>query len=318
MEARWFAGERVIANQFTTELQLIKPTPGDPLSENTWGTLLNTDMDLLDSAVAGLLTLSVAGSSNVVLSSSQGAADQERNMAFSFTGALTGNIYVLFPSGRTKTFFVANNTTGSFTLGIGVNNGSSVPAGTTVTVTQGTSVALISDGTNVTTGVSASASLGGDLSGALSSAAVVSTHLLNPMPLSQGGIGAGSLSSAGIAALAVAQAFTKGQRGTPVALTDGVSTAIDLSLANNFTWGIGANGNLLANPSNMFSGQSGVIAVTPTSGAFTPSFASQYVAVGGVGSLSFSATLGVTDYLPYYSIDTTHCLLMPPIKNPSH
>lgn len=155
-----------MANTYTSELQLIKPTPADPLSQNTWGSLLNTDFDLLDSAIVGILTLSVAGSTNVVLSSSQGATDQERNQHFVLTGAITGNIYVLLPSGRTKTFSVENSTTGSFTIGIGVDNGSAAPLGTTVTVSQGFSDELVSDGTDVVRRMTVvGGTAGGDLSG---------------------------------------------------------------------------------------------------------------------------------------------------------
>ena len=61
-----------------------------------------------------------------------------------------------------------------------------------------------------------------------------------------------------VAGLAVAQAFTKGQAGTPVALTDASSVAIDLSLANNFTLTLAGNRTLAA-PTNVTAGQSGVI-----------------------------------------------------------
>lgn len=154
-----------MANTYTAELQLVKPTPADPLSQNSWGTLLNTSFDLIDSAVAGQLTLSVAGGSNVTLTSSQGAADQERNQHFVFTGALTGSIVVLYPTGRTKQFSVLNSTSGNFTLGIGVSNGSGGAVGTTVSVPQGYSASLVSDGTNVAIRDNPISAAGGDLSG---------------------------------------------------------------------------------------------------------------------------------------------------------
>lgn len=134
----------------TTCLQLLKPTPFATANQNTWGTSLNTDFDAIDSAVGGILTLSVAGSANVVLTSNtSGAADQARNQHFKFTGVLTGNINVLWPASLCRAFSVTNSTTGAFTLSIGVNNGG-VPAGLTVTVPQGQSAYLISNGTDVT------------------------------------------------------------------------------------------------------------------------------------------------------------------------
>lgn len=131
-----------------TNSGLYNQTPGDPAVRNLWGTNLNTNFTLIDNNSNGILSLSVAGAANVVLTSTQGAVAQYRNAHFVFTGILTGNIFVLWPSGVTYNMSVYNNTTGAFTLGIGVNSGGS-PAGTTVTVPQGSKLFLNSDGTNV-------------------------------------------------------------------------------------------------------------------------------------------------------------------------
>ena len=63
-----------------------------------------------------------------------------------------------------------------------------------------------------------------------------------------------------LAGLAVTQSFTKAQRGTPVALTDGATIAVDMSLGNNFSVTLGGNRSL-GDPSNVTAGQSGVIAL---------------------------------------------------------
>lgn len=141
-----------MASTFTQNLLLENPTTADAATNNVWGITENTGRTLLDSAVAGIVTLSVAGSTNVVLTSVQGAPDQSRNAHFVFTGVLTGNVVVLWPSGRDRVFTALNGTTGAFTLSCGVNNGG-VPAGTTVTVPVNASANLLSDGTNVTTRV---------------------------------------------------------------------------------------------------------------------------------------------------------------------
>lgn len=130
-------------------------TPGDPATNNAWGTVLNSNITQMDVTINGFLPLSVAGAANVVLTYANGAPDQERNARFQFTGVLTGNIFVLFPASRTRKFSAVNNTTGAFTLGVGVNNGSGAPAGTTVTIPQGGSAEMFSDGTNVTQTVTA-------------------------------------------------------------------------------------------------------------------------------------------------------------------
>jgi hypothetical protein len=136
---------------YSPNLGLIEPTPFDPAVANVWGALLNTNQLLVDTAIAGLLSLSVAGSANVSLTSINGAPDQSRNAMFIFSGLLTGNIDVLYPAGKTKFFMVKNTTTGAFTVSLGADNPSSpgTPAGAVAVIPQGTIGIFYSDGTNV-------------------------------------------------------------------------------------------------------------------------------------------------------------------------
>jgi hypothetical protein len=89
--------------------------------------------------VAGRLSLSVAGGTDVTLT-----AAQARNEILNFTGLLTGNINVIVPSGP-QIWSVFNNTTGAFTLTVKTSGG------TGIVVTQTKSAVLLSDGTNVVT-----------------------------------------------------------------------------------------------------------------------------------------------------------------------
>jgi hypothetical protein len=70
-------------------------------------------------------------------------------MRFNLTGALAANQTVLLPQNVAGMWIVSNNTSGSFTVTIGSNNGSNVSAGTTVSVPQNFNVIIFSDGTNV-------------------------------------------------------------------------------------------------------------------------------------------------------------------------
>lgn len=162
------------------------PVPGDPAVANIWGTILNTNTSLIDTGMGGSTPLSVAGNSNVVLTSSNGAPDQSRSAYYNFTGALTGNIDVLLGQNRCGRAVIHNGTTGAFTLSVGNDNGAGTPAGTVVAIPQGETATVFFDGTNAviantpggigaltsTTGVPASRTLtastglagGGDLS----------------------------------------------------------------------------------------------------------------------------------------------------------
>lgn len=120
---------------------LLLPTVGGNV--NTWGPPINGDLTTLDLNLGGALTLSVAGSSNVTLT-----AQQAQNLAYTFTGALTGNIEIVFPAGG-GFYLITNLTTGAFTLTAitsGVTpSGVVIPAGGPYLVqTDGTTFFLVS------------------------------------------------------------------------------------------------------------------------------------------------------------------------------
>ena len=119
----------------------------------------------------------------------------------------------------------------------------------------------------------------------------------------------------------VAQSFTKGQAGTPVALTDAASVAVDLSLSNNFTLlctsGVGAT-RALANPTNAVAGQTGLITVTQSSGGGNAlTFSSNYKFAGGSGKAP-SLTTGTgsaVDVLPYSVKSATEIVIGKPLSD---
>lgn len=226
-------------SNYTDELQLEQPIAGDPAVKDIWGTIWDTALAMLDQYSAGILTKSVAGSSNVVLSNNQGATSESLNRLMIFTGALTGNINVLMPSGRNRFFKVINNTTGAFTLSMGVDDGGGSPAGDVVAVTQGQLASLYSDGTDVAPDTpSASGAAGGDLSGSYPNPTVTATHLSAPLPIAQGGTNAATASTArtslGLGSAAVLDAGTAANNA--VQLTAAAKLpAVDASLVTGLT-----------------------------------------------------------------------------------
>jgi hypothetical protein len=102
-----------------------------------------------------------------------------------------------------------------------------------------------------------------------------------------------------VAGLAVAQSFTKAQRGSVVALTDAATIAVDLSLGNNFSVTLAGNRTLGA-PTNVTAGQSGVIVVTQDgTGSRTLAFNSVYKFAGGTAP-TLTTTASAVDVLAYY------------------
>lgn len=117
-------------------LALEKQATGE--NENTWGTKLNTVLDVIDRAAAGYLAKSVAGAANVTLTQTE-----SENLFIEFTGALTGNIEVYPVNASEKTWWLMNTTTGDFTLTF------KTAAGTGFVVPRSTRISCASDGTNI-------------------------------------------------------------------------------------------------------------------------------------------------------------------------
>tara|TARA_R100000388_G_scaffold70814_1_gene51229 strand:+ start:742 stop:2085 length:1344 start_codon:yes stop_codon:yes gene_type:complete len=85
---------------------------------NTWGTNTNNNLEVVDAFAAGFLAKSVAGSSNITLTTANASDTAEAsNKTIELTGALTGAISVFIPAVESQyTFF--NNTSGSHDLKI--------------------------------------------------------------------------------------------------------------------------------------------------------------------------------------------------------
>ena len=129
-----------------TSLSIITLNVGDTLelvSNGTNGWVVQSGSVMLpysaqaNTLVNGLQVISVAGGTNVTLTTAQSTAQ-----IMKFTGALTANINVIVPANG-KTFTVLNNTTGAFTLTI------KTTSGTGITVTQGMTQELICEGVNI-------------------------------------------------------------------------------------------------------------------------------------------------------------------------
>ena len=109
-----------------------------------------------------------------------------------------------------------------------------------------------------------------------------------------------------VAGLALAQSFTKAQRGAVVALSDAATIAVDLSLGNNFSVTLGGN-RTLGDPTNVTAGQSGVIVVTQDgTGSRTLAYAgTKYKFAGGTAPTLTAGAAAAVDVLAYYCESAT-------------
>jgi microcystin-dependent protein len=129
-----------MASTYTNRLGLEKQ--GDGENPNSWGTILNTNViDLIDDAIAGYEVVSVS-STGITLSNNNGSTDQSRNAALEFAGTLTANVTITIPS-EEKTYFIRENTTGSFAVQM------KTAAGSAITLAQQNNIFVACNGTDI-------------------------------------------------------------------------------------------------------------------------------------------------------------------------
>ena len=110
----------------------------------TWGTKTNTNLNLVQQAIAGYESFNVA-SSDLALVMSNAAISNARNMVLNLTGTLAGNRNVTIPDSIEKFYIIKDSTTHS-----GNTLTFKTASGTGFQLDEGKIHAGYSDGTNVT------------------------------------------------------------------------------------------------------------------------------------------------------------------------
>jgi hypothetical protein len=143
-----------MTSTFTTNKRIEKPASGD--YANTWAAPVNGDWDVIDTAFGGTTSLNAVGASGTVVLTTA----QYRPPLIVISGSITGNINYQLPAGIGGYWFVYNATTtgagGPYAIVL-----SSAGGGSTVTLAQGYTTAVICDGTNVGRADSNPAAAGG-------------------------------------------------------------------------------------------------------------------------------------------------------------
>jgi hypothetical protein len=121
-----------MASTYTTSLKIQQMGNGE--DSGTWGTITNTNWNLIEAAVAGVTQITMANA-NYTLSNLNGTADEARSMVLA-VGGTNSAIYQVVAPLVTKFYVVTNNTSGGYAITIGASTGAiiSVPNGTTVQV----------------------------------------------------------------------------------------------------------------------------------------------------------------------------------------
>jgi hypothetical protein len=188
-----------MASSYSTDLKLELMVTGE--NSGTWGDKTNANLNLVQQAVAGFESISIAGGAQTTaLVMTNGTISNARNAVIKLTGTITGNQIVTIPDSIEKTYIVENGTTGAFTVQFKTVSGTGPTFSTT---DKGTKI-LFADGTNVNDILSKSSGVnlvnrnevrfedatGGEYVGLRAAATVGSSFTLN-LPTADGSSGHG-------------------------------------------------------------------------------------------------------------------------------
>lgn len=238
-----------MANTFTSRLRLIlQENQGNFLQ---WGILANTMVELIDSAIAGATSISLA-SSDVTLSATNNAADQSRSAILILTGAIGADREVVIPA-VSKLYAVQNNTTGAQTVTVKTS------AGVGAVVPQGVTTYVMCDGTDC---------------------------FLMSVAEAANALRLGGVLADEWARLYVRQVFEGAQDVLGVSVAYSATIELDADEGNVFNIGLLTGALLLSNPINTASGQTIIVHLTQDGvGGRAVTFGTNWLFPGGAPTI---------------------------------
>jgi hypothetical protein len=202
-----------MSSTYSTNLAIELMGAGD--QAGNWGSTTNTNLGtLIEQAISGYQTQSVATGTDTTVTIPNGATGVARNMFLELTGTGGASTNLLVPANK-KLYFIYNNTSsGQVTVKVSGQTGVSVP--------NGAKVLLVSNGTDVVNATNYMATL----------------TLGTPLAVAQGGTGGTTSTGSGAVVFATSPTLVTPALGTPSALvaTNATGTAVGLS-AGSLTTG---------------------------------------------------------------------------------
>ena len=133
-----------MASTFSTDLALELVATGE--KAGLWGTITNTNLQILQQATTGVIDVAMTASSDKTLLFSDGATSDGKNLYLKLTGTMTGNVNLIIPASTTggtatRVYVVQDatdrTTANKYTLSIktaGSSNPIAVPVGATMLI----------------------------------------------------------------------------------------------------------------------------------------------------------------------------------------
>jgi len=137
-----------MASTYTTNLQIEKVTTGE--KAGLWGTVTNTNLEILEQASSGYIAVDVAAA-DVTLDLNDGATSNGKNLFFKLTGTLAANRQFIMPATAERVYVVQDATVrGASNRTLNVLTASSSNA---VPIPPGSTMLVYSDGTDTVLGL---------------------------------------------------------------------------------------------------------------------------------------------------------------------
>ena len=104
-----------MASKYSSSLNLELQTTGE--NSGTWGTIVNNNLQKLESAIKGYVSVAVASTSDSLTASDGSTTDEQSNAIIKLTGTLTGNTTMQCEA--VESWYIVDNATtmGTYTLG---------------------------------------------------------------------------------------------------------------------------------------------------------------------------------------------------------
>ena len=136
---------------FTTNTGIEKPAQGE--QAGSWGITVNTNSDIIDRAINGVVSLSLVGTSSN-LTTSNGATSDGQNKVLLCSGTLAAaHTITILPADAQKVYYVKNDATKTVTFSQG-------SGATTANVATGSFAIIYADGNNNVVNLSLNSELG--------------------------------------------------------------------------------------------------------------------------------------------------------------
>jgi hypothetical protein len=255
-----------MASTYTTDLAIQLMATGE--NAGTWGQITNTNLVVIQQAIAGYESISIAGGAQTTaLVMTQNALATARNAVLKLTGTITGNQIVTVPNGIEKTWIVSNGTVGAFTVNFKY---ASTGTGQTWTTTDKGIKILYSDGTDIQ--VADLSTLSGQIV-----AAQITNSTITQAKLASNSIGTAQLQTNAVTAVKITQSTITQSKlaANSVGANQLISTGVTAASYTSASITVDADGRITAASSGAAGG-----------GAFQPKL---YVVSSGPGTYTKTA-----------------------------